>query len=445
MRRSIAVIMLSLGWPALAKGQQIDNPRPASYPPGSIGSASRAHALTIAEVRAVLDVEDSLKRVPDHDRSPQRRAALSDSSDLAAAVAVLEREPATRRALAGAKLSPGDYLVANSALVETMEAVMLQRILGTYAPATKGRWENVALYRANQAELDKRLGLDDLDGRSRSTRADSTPAPAPKAGSLAAAAAAHVLTMDEIRRTVAAMREEIVMERSDPALHALLELDESDVPLAQRAADFARVKGMREALARHGFDPSAFLVAQGAFSNLLESVIPPGSPASLARVPEKNVVLYHEHEAEIFSLATSLAEALGADERTQLQVDSVYQRRLRTTDSLSRFVPTDSLARLFIRAIDVPDPALAEVAQALSCEIVRMNWRYGVAPTAAAVHRMSDSLWAGRQEVFERTSARIYAYSMSAPMTDAVCHQSRWPKAADSLDVRPRPGAPSHR
>ncbi len=444
MRRSIAVIMLSLGWPALAEGQQIENPRPASYPPGSIGSASRAHELTISEVRAVLNVEDSLKRVPDRDRSPQRRAVLSDSSDLAAAVAVLEREPATRRALADAKLSPREYLVANSALVETMEAVLLQRILGTYAPATKGRWENVALYRANQAELDKRLGLDDLDGRSNSARAGSTPAPVPtpKAGSLAAAAAAHVLTMDEIRRTVAAMREEIVMERSDPALHALLELDDADAPLAQRAAEFARVKGMREALARHGFDPSAFLVAQSAFSNLLESVIPPGGPT---RVPEKNLVLYREHEAEIFSLATSLAQELGANERTQLQADSVYQRRLRTTDSLSRYVPTDSLARLFIRAIDVAEPALAGVAQALSCEIVRLNWRYGVAPASAAIHRMGDSLWAGRQEIAERTNARVYAYSTSAPITDAVCHQSRWPKAADSLDVQPRSAAPSRR
>lgn len=445
MRRSIAVIVLSLAWPTLGEGQQIENPRPASYPPGSIGSASRTHALTIAEVRAVLTVEDSLKGVPDQDRSTERRAALSDSSDLAAAVAVLGREPATLRALAAAKLSPREYLVANSALAETMEAVMLQRILGAYAPATKGRWENVALYRANQAELDTRLGLDDLGGRSGSARAESTPVPVPKAGSLAAAAAAHVLTMDEVRRTVAAMREEGVMERSDPALHALLELDESDAPLAQRAAEFARVKGMREMLARHGFLPSAFLVAQSAFANLLESVIPPGALASLARVPEKNLVLYHEHEAEIFSLATSLAEALGADERTQPQVDSVYQRRLRTTDSMSRHVSTDSLARLFIRAIDVPEPALPEVAQALSCEIVRLNWRYGIAPAAAAIHRMGDSLWAGRRELGERTSARIYAYSTSAPITDAVCHQSRWPKAADSLDVQPRPGAPSRR
>ena len=445
MRRSIAVIMLSLTWPTLAEGQQLENPRPASYPSGSIGSASRAHALTIAEVRAVLTVEDSLKRVPDRDRSQQRGAALTDSSDLAEAVAVLEREPATRRALAGARLSPREYLVANSALMEAMEAVMLQRILGTYAPATKGRWENVALYRANQAELDKRLGLDDLNGRSSSARAESTPAPAPKAGSLAAAAATHVLTMDEIRRAVAAMRVEIVMERSDPALHALLELDDSDAPLAERAAELARVKGMREALARHGFDPSAFLVAQSAFSSLLESVIPPGALASLARVPEKNLALYHEHQAEIFSLATSLAEELGADDRTQLQVDSVYQRRLRTTDSLSRFVPTDSLARLFIRAIDVAEPALPGVAQELSCEIVRLHWRYGMAPASAAIRRMGDSLWAGRQEVAERTSARIYAYSTSAPMTDAVCHQSRWPRAADSLDVQPRPGAPSHR
>jgi hypothetical protein len=109
-------------------------------------------------------------------------------------------------------------------------------------------------------------------------------------------------------------------------------------------------------------------------------------------------------------------------------------------DSLSRFVRTDSLARLFTRAVDGPDDAIPAVAREITCEISRLYWRHGMGPGAVAMRRMNDSLWDRHPDRYARMNERLSRYQGPRPASDEACGHTRWPRAADSLMIDPRPG-----
>jgi hypothetical protein len=446
MRCSLAIAGLGLLGAVSVSGQPLQNNRPERYPPGSVGEASRQHALTLPEVRRLLDVHDALAGGKAQDPA-SREQPISDSASLTSAIAQVERSAAAMRALAAAKFSPAEYVVASSAFVEAVEIVVGQRILGPYAPPTRGRWENVALYRANQAELDKRLGLDDLTGGREKSDAAQLRALRREPGMTGAAAATHVLTMDEVRGLLTMLGDLESLARTRPDIGALLEIDDSATPLDGRAANLSRSPEFRAIAAKHGFTPRQYLVAQATFAELVDAVTMRGGSAGNAATPAeaKNVALYHQHEREIDALMGKVVAQASTDEEAALKADTVYQRRLRQTDRLSRFVRTDSLARLLLRGIDAGQDALPALGQEVTCEITRLHWRHGIAPAATAIRRMRDSVFAGRQEDYRRSNDRLQPYALSAPMTDAACHQSRWPRAADSLNVMPRPTDPTLR
>lgn len=443
MRRRLAITALVLLGAAPMSGQQLENNRPERYPAGSVGEASRQHALTLSEVHRLLDVYDTLKAQKARGVA-LREPSIPDSASLAEGIAEVERSPAVMQAVTAARFSPSEFVVVSAAFVEAFETMMLQRIMGPYTPPTRGRWENVALYRANQAELDKRLGVDKMGGDAGDSRA-ARQAMAAEPGTAGAAAATHVLTIEELRRLVSMLGDLASLAVKSVDVSVLLQNDDPVTPLDARVASLARSTEIGALAAKYGFTVRQYLVANAAFEELLEAAmtpdpVPSGTRPTSARA--KNVALYRQHQGEIDALMMKIVARGSREEHETLKGDTLYQRRLRQTDSLSRFVRTDSLARLFLAGLSASEDALPALGQEVTCETTRLHWRHGIAPAAAAIRRMRDSLWQGRDEDYRRSNDRLYPYALSAPMTDAVCGQSRWPRAADSLNVIPRPRDP---
>jgi hypothetical protein len=272
-------------------------------------------------------------------------------------------------------------------------------------------------------------------------RAKPRPAAAPRPGTLAAAASAHILTLDEVRRLYALTGDRGALERANPsALRALPEGREDD-SLDSLAAQLSRVPAMRNLLTRRGFTPRAYLVADAALGATVRAIKFPelretAEAKGMAEPHATNLALYRAHAAELDSLFNELMKSSADDDRASVGGDTAARRR-RMLDSLSRFVRTDSLVRLHIVAIDAPDAAIPALAQEIGCEVARLNWRHGTGPALTAMRRMRDSLWAGRPEVYKRTNERLLPYGMAAPLTDDACRWTRWPRASDSLMTAP--------
>lgn len=62
-------------------------------------------------------------------------------------------------------------------------------------------------------------------------------------------------------------------------------------------------------------------------------------------------------------------------------------------DSIARTIPTDSLFSLSRQTLFAEDYQAA--AQAAACELVRLEFRYGLYPALVAKQRMTDTLWIG--------------------------------------------------
>ena len=94
--------------------------------------------------------------------------------------------------------------------------------------------------------------------------------------------------------------------------------------------------------------------------------------------------------------------------------DSIYQRRLAdwlrdstVLDSMSRLVPTDTLYRLYRRALE-PSGVPRELVQRVWCEELRLTLQYGMIPSERAVDRLLDTVYRdqGIRNGFEYFAAR---------------------------------------
>jgi hypothetical protein len=94
--------------------------------------------------------------------------------------------------------------------------------------------------------------------------------------------------------------------------------------------------------------------------------------------------------------------------------DSAYQQELAdwlrdstVLDSMSRLVPTDSLYRLYRRALE-PSGVPRELVQRVWCEELRLTLQYGMIPSERAVDRLLDTVYRdqGIRNGFEYFAAR---------------------------------------
>jgi hypothetical protein len=395
---------------------QFPVPRPETYPVGTIGNVSRGHLLTLVEAKAAIAAVRAWGASAD-------TSLLSDERSMAATLAKIERMPKLKAAIAGAGLTPRQFVIAQSTLLEAMETALMQEMVGPAEYPTQGRAENVALYKAHAAELGQPF--------------PAGPPPAPGPGSLNAVAAEHRLTMEEIRRVLAVGSDLgpegfwVVMVGglySDSGM-----LDDEVKALSENAP-------LRRAIGAHALSPRRYLIARAALRGTMSAILSPETDPdklSLPKANAANIALFHANAAELYPLLhLKTAEEASAD---RARADATYRRRVRMMDSLSRLVRTDSLARLFTRAVDGPDDAIPAIAREITCEISRLSWRHGMSPASVAMRRMNDSLWTRHQDRYARMSERLSGYQGPRPASDAACGHTRWPRAADSLMVEPRP------
>jgi hypothetical protein len=110
--------------------------------------------------------------------------------------------------------------------------------------------------------------------------------------------------------------------------------------------------------------------------------------------------------------------------------DSAELRRVRMLERLAEQVPTDSLARLYVVALDAPEEQGSVIFDAVSCQRLRLDWAYGRAPARIAIERMTDSLFA-TPELRARWEEAQGRWPMAGGV-DFACVRGLRP-AADSL------------
>lgn len=91
----------------------------------------------------------------------------------------------------------------------------------------------------------------------------------------------------------------------------------------------------------------------------------------------------------LFATAFVAVRELSAHERGE----SAESRRARMLEQLAARVPTDSLAHLYVVALDAPAEQGGVLLDAVSCQRLRLDWAYGRAPARIAIERMTDSLF----------------------------------------------------
>jgi hypothetical protein len=91
----------------------------------------------------------------------------------------------------------------------------------------------------------------------------------------------------------------------------------------------------------------------------------------------------------LFATACVAVRELSAHERG----DPAELRHARMLERLAAQVPTDSLARLYVVALDAPAEQGSVLLDAVSCQRLRLDWAYGRAPARIAIERMTDSLF----------------------------------------------------
>jgi hypothetical protein len=126
------------------------------------------------------------------------------------------------------------------------------------------------------------------------------------------------------------------------------------------------------------------------------------------------------------------AELLAAGER-----DTAFVRRVRMFEEIAAHIPTDSLARLYIAALNAPPAERGgPYPYAIACQYFRNGVQYGSIAPRKAIRRMEDSLFA-TSEARERwrDAQRRWPISLGAGFP---CDASDLRRAPDSLNIGPR-------
>jgi hypothetical protein len=142
-----------------------------------------------------------------------------------------------------------------------------------------------------------------------------------------------------------------------------------------------------------------------------------------------SVVSCHSGRRDPHSMTS--AELVAAGER-----DTAFVRRVRMFEEIAAHIPTDSLARLYVAAIDAPTALGPAYAYAIACQYFRMTWQYGSIAPDKAIRRMEDSLFT-TPAVRERWSAAQRRWPTSLGQ-GFPCDASDLRRAPDSLDFAPR-------
>jgi hypothetical protein len=128
-------------------------------------------------------------------------------------------------------------------------------------------------------------------------------------------------------------------------------------------------------------------------------------------------------------LSMTSAELVAAGER-----DTAFVRRVRVFDEIAARIPTDSLARLYVAALDAPAERGAIYQNAIRCQYYRMLWHYGRVATPRAIRHMQDSLFTTPAALARWDEAQ--GRWPTSPVGYA-CDASDLPRAPDSLEVPP--------
>jgi hypothetical protein len=124
------------------------------------------------------------------------------------------------------------------------------------------------------------------------------------------------------------------------------------------------------------------------------------------------------------------AELVAAGER-----DTAYVRRLRMFEEIAAHIPTDSLARLYVAALDAPAERGGIYQSAIACQYFRMLWQYGRIAPSKAIRRMQDSLFPTPAAIARWNEAQRRWPTSLGP--GFPCDASDLPHAPDSLEVPP--------
>jgi hypothetical protein len=129
-------------------------------------------------------------------------------------------------------------------------------------------------------------------------------------------------------------------------------------------------------------------------------------------------------------LSMTSAELVAAGER-----DTAFVRRVRMIEEIAARIPTDSLARLYVAALDAPAERAAIYQNAIHCQYYRMLWQYGRVASPRAIRRMQDSLFATPAALARWDEAQ--GRWPTSPVPGYSCDASDLPRAPDSLQVPP--------
>jgi hypothetical protein len=124
------------------------------------------------------------------------------------------------------------------------------------------------------------------------------------------------------------------------------------------------------------------------------------------------------------------AELVASGER-----DTVFVRRVRMFEQIATRIPTDSLARLYVAALDAPADHAAVYQSAIGCQYFRMNWQYGSVASTKAIRRVADSLFT-TPAARERWSAAQRRWPLASGPVN--CDASDLRRSPDSLNRVPR-------
>jgi hypothetical protein len=105
-------------------------------------------------------------------------------------------------------------------------------------------------------------------------------------------------------------------------------------------------------------------------------------------------------------------------------------------EELAAHIPTDSLARLYVAALDAPSARAGVYQNAIACQYFRMIWQYGTVAPPKAIRRMEDSLFTTPATSQRWTEAqRRWPDSLARGFP---CDASDLRRAPDSLRIAPR-------
>jgi hypothetical protein len=99
-------------------------------------------------------------------------------------------------------------------------------------------------------------------------------------------------------------------------------------------------------------------------------------------------------------------------------------------DSLSRFVPTDSLARLYRAMYDAQNPRSYVVP--VMCLEYDLVFHYGRAPADFAMHRVTDSLWKPGEDGLGSIERRMPSTALFT-VSDSICGGPIGRRAPDTV------------